>query len=205
MPIRRRRRPVDLPGRPAPESAGRPASLGSGATSIELIAEEEEELPPAPREPELLEVVARFSTASAALSFAEQVTDGIALDSLPIARRADDHAWWIRSTLTLDSAREIAGLCAGELYLPRGDELVRDLGWGDSAGSGPSLALIDLAPVSLLELVRTAGLHPAPARPLWEIVVLMPGHLVTGLVRRALDIGLTATYQRVRLVPLFRS
>jgi hypothetical protein len=60
-----------------------------------------------------------------------------------------------------------------------------------------------LRDVSVLDLVRTAGLHPCPPRPLAEVVLLLPGYLVAGVTRRALDLGLTVRYRPTELSPLF--
>ncbi len=60
-----------------------------------------------------------------------------------------------------------------------------------------------LRPVSVVEVVRTAGLHPVAAGPSAEAVVLVPGSQAGGVVQRALELGLDVWYRPVRLVPLF--
>jgi FtsH ternary system domain X7 len=166
--------------------------------------------PPGPRvqpasEPELLRVYARFAAASAALIFAGQLPDGQPVSALHCMRGGPADAWWVRSDLTLETARELVSVTCDQVYLQSGQELVRDRGWGDAGGTGEPVPLSDLRQVSALELVRAAGLHPCPRPPLDEAVVLLPGYLVSSVVRRCLDLRLGVAYRAVTLVPVFGS
>ncbi len=97
----------------------------------------------------------------------------------------------------------MVSVTSGRVYLQSGDHLIRDHGWKQTPDAGESVALSDLRRVPVLELVRAAGLHPCPRRPLDEAVLLLPGHLVSGIARRALDLRLEVTYRTVTLTPLF--
>ena len=159
--------------------------------------------PPAPREPEPFNVVARFGTAASALAFAGQAMQATELNSVPCYRSDADQSWLVEVRLTLSSAREMADLGAGRLYVKAPGGYVRDRGWGEEPGSGPLEELPAAVEVGLLELVRVAGLHPAQERPLREAYVLVPGYLVPGVLERGLELRLRVTYQQVRLEPLF--
>lgn len=159
--------------------------------------------PPSPvsREPEVRTIFGRFTTASAALVFAGQLPGGQPIGALRCLRGGPGQAWWISTDLSLETGRELVSLCSGEVYVQVGDRLLRDRGWGDPAGRPQSLR--ELRAIPVIELVRTAGLHPAPSEPLAEAVLLLPGHLVADVVRRALDLHLGVTYRPVTLTPLF--
>ena len=60
-----------------------------------------------------------------------------------------------------------------------------------------------LARAELLDLVRAAGLHRVPDGPLREACVLVPGYLVPGVLERAVDLRLRASFQQARLDSLF--
>jgi hypothetical protein len=157
-----------------------------------------------PPEPGPFDLLARFGTAARALAFAEQAMRAAGEPGgVSCYGSEDDRNWWIRTRLPLGAARELAGLAAAELYVRTGTGTVLDRGWGDGPGLGPAIRIPDLTTVPLLELVRVAGLHMAPARPLREAYALLPGELVPGLLQRALDLRLQVTYQLVQLDPLF--
>jgi hypothetical protein len=152
--------------------------------------------------PRSFELVARFTVAAHALTFAEQAMQAAQRDTTD-CYRAEDGSWWVGARATLGAAREMAALGAGRLYVQAADGYVADHGWRDEPPPGPARPLPALTPVSLLSLVQVAGLHPGPARPLHEAWVLAPGYLVRGVVERALDLRLHATFQLVELDPLF--
>jgi FtsH ternary system domain X7 len=203
---RRDPRPPTPSGPPRPPGPGSVSPLPPGPAPVDpeelQAAPPPDSAPPAPREPEVADVLARFGTAARALSFAEQVMQSVQLDGVRCYRGDAGRSWWIQARLTLGSAREMAGLGAAELYVGSGNDYVRDRGWGESAGGEPA-EIPELADASLLDLVRVAGLHPASPRPLPDAYVLLPGYLVPGLLERALDLRLQVTYQQVRLEPLF--
>lgn len=151
----------------------------------------------------MVEIYGRFVAAARALAFAEQLADGAGLGAMRYARRDADGSWWIGSQLDLESAREIAALCAGTLHLNSAGRLIPDRGWGNGHTSAAGLPVTELTGVGLLEMVHTAGLNPIPAEPLREAVALLPAGQVAWLVRRALELRLTVTYQHVRLASLF--
>jgi len=188
-----------LPGAGTVEPVGsEPATSGPAAR-----ADPAPPAPPAPREPEPFDVVARFGTAAGALAFAGQVMQATELDSVPCHRSDAEQCWLVEARLTLNSAREMADLGAGRLYIKTRRGYVRDRGWGDDPGPGPAERLPAAVTVGLLDLVRVAGLHPAQERPLREAYVLVPGYLVAGVLERGLELRLRVTYQQVRLEPLF--
>jgi hypothetical protein len=162
--------------------------------------------PPAPlalREPEPFNVVARFGTAAGALAFAGQAMQAAELDGVPCYRSDPDQSWLVEARLTLGSAREMAELGAGRLYVKTPGGYVRDRGWGDEPGAGPRESPPPAVEAGLLELVQVAGLHPAREPPLREAYVLVPGYLAPGVLERGLELQLRVTYQQVRLEPLF--
>jgi hypothetical protein len=117
--------------------------------------------------------------------------------------RADDRSWWVAARLPLGTSREMAGLGEGRLYIRVADGFAADRGWGDEPVSQSAASLPDLNPVTFMDLVRVAGLHRVPARPLREACLLVPGYLVSGVLGRAQDLRLRATYQQVQLDPMF--
>ncbi len=148
------------------------------------------------------DVYGRFSTAASALVFAEQTLGNQPVRDTLCLRGDVGPAWWVHREMPLETAREAASLGSGQIYLRSGGELRLDRGWGSPAGIGRPVPLAALEPVVMTEVVRTAGLHPAPSPPLKAAVLLLPGRLVTGIVRRALDLRLTTTYRPVTLGPL---
>ncbi|MFE9448072.1 hypothetical protein [Streptomyces sp. NPDC006739] len=150
----------------------------------------------------------RFATASAALVFTGRL---IALGR-PRAgdhrRSADGASWWVFTPVALDLGRQLAAAADGTVFLVRDAHLVPDRGWGGPervAGRRPAqhLPVASLRPATLLDLVRQAGLHSAPARPLDDAVVFTRARFAGGVIRRALDLGLEVTYRPTRLTPLF--
>jgi hypothetical protein len=192
-----------------PERPRRPRVAGS----ISLEPPQDDDLPqepPAPppaepaghAEPRSFDLIARFTTAAGALTFAEQAMQAAQRHTAD-CYRAEDGSWWVSARAPLGAAREMAGLGAGRLYVRDADLYTADRGWGDEPPPGPARPLPAIAPVSLLDLVRVADLHRVPIRPLREACVLAPGYLVRLVLERALDLGLHATFQPARLDPLF--
>ena len=170
---------------------------------------------PRPRDPDVtvLRAYVRFATAWEALVFAGQLPDGKPIRALDCLRGGPGDGWWVSAELTLATAREMAAVTSGAVYLPRGaggggqavtagTDLVRDREWGetDPAQTVPGGALRGM---SVLDLVRAAGLRQCPPRQLAEAVLLLPGYLVSGVVQRALDLRLTVSYRPVEVSPLF--
>ncbi|MEY9927474.1 hypothetical protein ABH926_002108 [Catenulispora sp. GP43] len=149
----------------------------------------------------------RFHTAAATLVFAGQVGDLGRADTLRIAHSPSAGAWWAVAELPIDVGRELTSATRGTPYVELHGGLVRDRLWGpppsgDGPGADPDTPP-DLGDVGLLEVVRTAGLHPAPARRRSELAVLVPGFGLAAVVQRALDLDLAVTYRVVTLSPLF--
>ncbi|MFI0980879.1 hypothetical protein ACH4SP_28210 [Streptomyces sp. NPDC021093] len=150
----------------------------------------------------------RFATATAALAFAGRLS-ALGRPSGDDHRwNSDGTSWWVLTRVALDLGRQLATAADGTAFLVRGTELVRDQGWGDAKRATANrtaerLPLASLRPAALLDLVRRAGLHDVPRRPLEEAVVLLEARLAGGVVRRALDLGLEVTYRPTRLAPLF--
>jgi FtsH ternary system domain X7 len=205
MPARRRRG-----SQPTPRPPGAGSVLPESDQEPDLEPEAPEPLfaepPPLleldePDEPEPVEVLARFVTATYALAFAEQVMQAIQQDSAE-CYRAGDGSWWVAARLLLGTAREMTGLGQGRLYVRAADGFAADRGWGDETAARPAAGLPDLTPVTLLDLVRVAGLHRVAVRPLREACLLVPGYLVSRVIERAQDLRLRVTYQQVMLDPL---
>jgi hypothetical protein len=150
-----------------------------------------------------MRLYARFTTASAALTFAGQLPGDQPITTLHCLRGGTGNAWWVRADLTLEAAREMVTVTGGQLHQRVDGHLLRDPGWGDRTGATTTARLPELRQVAVLDLVRAAGLHPYPERPAQDAALLLPGHLVAGTVRRALDLGLEVTYRPVALRPLF--
>jgi FtsH ternary system domain X7 len=157
--------------------------------------------PEEPGEPEPVEVLARFVTAAYALRFAEQVMQATQQDNAE-CYQGDDGSWWVAARLLLGAAREMAGLGEGRLYVRAADGFAADRGWGVEPARRPAASLPGLALVTLLDLVRVAGLHRVAARPLHEACLLVPGYLVSRVLERAQDLRLRVAYQQVQLDPL---
>lgn len=206
MPMRRRRDDGPAPRPPGAGSVSpEPPPSAGGPPETLPYQEPLPEPPPEPEppgEPRPVDVLARFAAAARALAFAEQAMQAAQRDSAD-CYRAGDGSWWVAARVPLGTAREMSGLGDGRLYVRVADGYAADRGWGDAAAGGPAAALPDLAPVTLLGLVRVAGLHRVPARPLRETCVLAPGYLVRGVLERAQDLRLRVTYQLARLDPLF--
>jgi hypothetical protein len=203
-PLPRGRRPGPSSVSPEPP----PSDRGAAAMPPEDLLTAAERS--APSEPGPCDVIARFATAAGALGFAEQVMQAAQLDSADCYQAGDGASWWVAARLTLGAAREMADLGGGRLYVRSGDGVVQDLvvqdrGWGDDPPPGPGVELPELAGTGLLDLVRVAGLHPVPDRPLPAACVLAPGYLVPGIVDRAVDLGLRVTYRLATLDPLFEA
>lgn len=152
-----------------------------------------------------MSLYARFEIASAALRFAEQLPSDQPLRGVPFLRGGPGDAWWVKARLTLDAAREMVSVVSGRAYLPSGDRLLRDRGWGEPAGEGEPVSTRDLQDTGIETLIRAAGLHPHPGRPrpLSEAILLLPGYLVAAVTQRALDLEIDVTYGPVTLAPLF--
>jgi hypothetical protein len=134
---------------------------------------------------------------------AGQLPGGRPISDLDCLTGGPGAGWWLRADLALETARELVSVTSGEIYLASDGELRRDRGWGESAGIGEPVKLSDLTKVAVLELVRAAGLHRRQVRPMSEAVLLLPGYLVAGVARRALDLELEVSYRQVTLTPLF--
>jgi len=201
-----RRRTNDGPARrlPGAGSVSPEPQQDPGSTADDEPSVPEPPLPEPqePSEPRSFEVLARFVAAARALTFAEQAMQATQRDSAE-CYRADDGSWWVAARLLLGAAREMAGLGEGRLYVRTADGYAADRGWGDEPAGPPAGSLPGLVPVTLLELVKVAGLHRAPVRPLGEACLLVPGYLASDVLERAQDRQLRATYQQVRLDPLF--
>lgn len=151
----------------------------------------------------MVQLYARFATAWSALAFAGLLPGGHPIAEQHYLRGGPGDGWWIRCELPLETARELICVASGDIYLPSGEVMFRDRGWGSRTDQGEPVTLSVLRSIPILELVRVAGLHPGPTRPLREAVLLLPGHLVAGITRRALDLGLEIAYRSVTLAPLF--
>jgi hypothetical protein len=171
---------------------------------------------------DVVRLAGRFPTAAAALVFAGQV-DGLvqtAQETLVFAGSASTHTWWGLADLPLDLGRELIAAAHGSPYVEVDRILLPDRGWGplpsptttSRNGRGAQAAPRDLAPVSLLELVRVSGLQRtagttgiagiAGSAP-DELVVLAPGSRVASIIQRGLDFGLDVQYRSGRLSALF--
>jgi hypothetical protein len=157
------------------------------------------------RAPKITWVYARFASAWTALVFAGQLPGGHPISGLNCMRGGPSDAWWIEAHLTVGAAREMISLGSGELFLCWDSMLVRDRGWGDPArhDGGEQVPAGELRDLRVLDLLRAAGVHAGAPRPLAEVVLLLPGVLVGGVIRRALDLGLGVGYRPVELGPLF--
>jgi hypothetical protein len=115
-----------------------------------------------------------------------------------------DH-WWVLATISLSLGRDLLELTGGRGYLRRGDRLLADPGWDapPQPADSAAIAAADLRERPVLELIRAAGLHARPARPAASVVVLIPASRASGLLRRAMDLRLHATFRPVQLDPLF--
>lgn len=182
---------------------GDPATHGAGA-AVPQDGPEPEHLAAALSVP----IAVRFGSAAAALAFAGQLLSIDRAHELTFCSEGD-HARWVRARMELDIARELAAAAHGDIYVEVAPgRLVEDHGWGApptaaSHVAARSASLDTAATTSLAELIRIAGLHPVRERPTAEIRALMPGWLLAGIVRRALDLQLDTAHRPVRLHPLF--
>jgi hypothetical protein len=147
------------------------------------------------------ELVVRFGAATTALMFAAQLHRSDDLAGMGFLR--SDNAWWVRVDLSLEVVREAALSCGGRVHVTCAGQLVPDRGWGEPPTDGVGLEVASLTETTLVEAVRTAGLIKTPPTPVSQVTIVVPGMRLAELVRRALDLNLTVTYQRVDLTPLF--
>jgi len=152
-------------------------------------------------------VAVRFASAAAALAFAGQLLSVGRGDGLTFWAEAD-HARWVRAHAELDLTRELAAAAHGTTFVEVAPgQLAEDRGWGSPPAADSLVTSVvagsSLAPLSLAELVRIAGLYQVAERPATAIHVMLPGALLAGVVRRALDLRLDVAHRPVRLRPLF--
>ncbi|GAA1018574.1 hypothetical protein Aple_065290 [Acrocarpospora pleiomorpha] len=145
----------------------------------------------------------RFGAATTALMFAAQLHRSDDLAGMGFLRA--DNAWWVRVDLSLDVVREAALSCGGRVHVTYAGQLVPDRGWGEPPTEGVGLELSSLTETPLVEAVRIAGLVKTPPTPVSQVTIVVPGLRLAELIRRALDLNLTVTYQRVDLTPLFEA
>ncbi|MEO3855558.1 hypothetical protein ABGB08_11685 [Acrocarpospora sp. B8E8] len=145
----------------------------------------------------------RFGAATTALMFAAQLHRSDDLAGMGFLRSED--AWWVRVDLSLDVVREAALSCGGRVHVTCAGQLVPDRGWGEPPTEGVGLELSSLTETPLVEAVRIAGLVKTPPTPVSQVTIVVPGLRLAELIRRALDLNLTVTYQRVDLTPLFET
>ncbi|TQS46754.1 hypothetical protein [Cryptosporangium phraense] len=155
----------------------------------------------------VVDLAGRFGSASAALIYLGQARAAGYGSDVRILRPASGPAWWVAGTLPLDLGRELVAAVGGRAYVESGGRLWPDTGWGPPPAPGAARGGLDLGTLTdadLTELVRVAGLRAvalgvAPA----EAIVLLRGEHASGLVQRALELGLSVSHQLVRLEPLF--
>jgi hypothetical protein len=214
----RRRGPGSTPPRPPAEPAAGGARPPAGG--LEEVTGRDfpppaptHPTPPAPASPPStaspIEVIGRFDTASAALAF---VSELIAMGRSADARLLRDEtggagACWVATRMPITVGRELITACSGRPYLRQGRSFVPERGWGPavplSTGAREQQDAASLVDVTVLDLIRVAGLHPVQEPPIDRVVVLTTGPAVAPLVRRALELGLSVTHQPVELHPLF--
>lgn len=112
-------------------------------------------------------------------------------------------AWWVATDLPLDAARDAALACGGVIHVHLNGQLVPDRGWGAPPADGTGPALSSLTGIAVLDLVRRAGISRSGPKETSEAVILLPGAQLGNVVRRALDLELTTSFQRAVLAPLF--
>ncbi len=174
---------------------------------------------------QVLELAGRFGSASAALVFAGSLMATGHRDSIRFLRAdgpeepsgvptvAGSGGWWVAVEMALDLGRELVSTASGRLFVHADGGFRPDRGWGATAvapvasvtpdGDRGSVPTSGLRPVSVVEVIRTAGLHPVTAGTSTEAVVLLPGALAGEVIQRALELGLSVNYRPVRLAPLF--
>ncbi|WP_155353674.1 hypothetical protein [Acrocarpospora macrocephala] len=145
----------------------------------------------------------RFGAATTALMFAAQLHRSDDLAGMGFLRSED--AWWVRVDLSLDVVREAALSCGGRVHVMCAGQLVPDRGWGEPPTEGVGPELSSLTETPLVDAVRIAGLVKTPPTPVSQVTIVVPGLRLAELIRRALDLNLTVTYQRVDLTPLFET
>ncbi|WP_322763360.1 hypothetical protein [Frankia sp. Cr2] len=174
---------------------------------------------------QVVELAGRFGSASAALVFAGSLVATGHRDSIQFLRAdgpeepsgvptvAGSGGWWVAVEMALDLGRELVSTASGRLFVHADGWFRPDRGWGAtpvapvasviSDGDRGAVPTFGLRPVSVVEVVRTAGLHPVAAGTSTEAVVLLPGALAGEVIQRALELGLSVSYRPVRLDPLF--
>ncbi|WP_203698883.1 hypothetical protein [Catellatospora coxensis] len=151
------------------------------------------------------DVAVQFTTADCALRFAADLaTTAGAHDATQILRDGD--TWWIAARdVDLPFARAAAHAAEGTTYLRTGDLFTRDAMISDHLASTTDRA-VDLdvfEQATILDLIQQAGLQPQTPRPQREAVILLPGSVAPGVIRRAMDLDISVSYRAVSLTPLF--
>lgn len=185
---------------PAPESP-RDEPRRAAAAPTERPAQETAPIVP---------IAVRFASAAAALAFAGQMLSIGRGEGLTFSSE-DERARWVRTRAEIDIARELAAAAHGVTFVEVAPgRLVEDHGWGapptadsPTAGTGGPVDPGALAPASLADLIRIAGLQATRERPVAAVHVLLPGALLAGIVSRALDMRLDVAHRPVRLRSLF--
>ena len=167
--------------------------------------------PPEPRHSATVAapLAVRFGSAASALAFAGQLLSVGRADGLTFCSDVD-HFRWVRALAELDITRELATAAHGSVFIDGGaGRLIEDPGWGDpptTQSRDDFATTVDsaaLAPTSLPELVRIAGLHRVREQSTAGVRVLLPGYLMPDALRRALDRRIEVAHRPVRLHPLF--
>ncbi|MBY8847820.1 hypothetical protein K7G98_03595 [Saccharothrix sp. MB29] len=146
---------------------------------------------------------ARFGSAAAALGLVGRLVAAQRFDAVGCHRAGD--SWWVLGQVEPDLWRTAVDAAGGVAFVRAGRTLVRDTGIGP-ATAGRGREQVDpagLTPVTVLDLVRVAGLQPVPPTPLTEAFLLLPGFVARTVLRRALDLGLHVEHRLTRLFPLF--
>ena len=143
-----------------------------------------------------------FADAWAAAGYLGQLLD--LAEAMPTVRYGRGR-WWVVASIPLNLGRELIELAEGRGYVRHGDRLQPDRGWGAAPRPSESrgTALDHLSELSLLDLVRAAGMHARPASPREQVIALVPTARAPSLLRRALEMRLHAAFRPVRLSPLF--
>jgi FtsH ternary system domain X7 len=149
------------------------------------------------------QLMARFPTATAALVFIAQSRSTEKIVVTQCLR--SEESWWVETDLPFEVARDTVLGCGGLLHALLDGSLVPDRGWGGPPSAGTGLDPSEFRAVPIIDLVRAAGLSRMASSAVSSAVVLLPGGQLAPLVRRALDLRLNVTYQRVELAPLFGS
>ncbi len=162
----------------------------------------------------------RFQGSGAALSFIGAVAAaGIASEAR--ARRGPNALWWVEIPASWEKVSSMAASAGGMAFAGEGAVWVAIPADGSSpnmpkkpkkgkAGAltllsskgAESLALDDWPEAGLADLVTAAPIRPARPENLREVVVLTPGVLASGIVKRALLLGFSAQIQPAQRSPL---